>query len=272
MNRIPKNLLFVTSLLLGTLGVARAGTATAITGLYYTGVNNSGVVKNNGSTDGHWSVSYSTEGANYEGNAYVINPPAGGWVPNTTSARWITAPGNSGSSSLPGNGTTGVNAASYLYRLAFTITGSGTGAVTNQVSITLTLAADDQASIYMNPSLNSDGSIAASSRLGASITSAWTNTQSITLQNYADSTHADNASFVIGTNYLYIQVDNTNSLTGTSSSTALNPSGLIVYQVGSATAISPNPVPEVGVFLPVLGALGLFGWRRYRKTKPASIA
>ena len=181
---------------------------------------------------------------------------------------------NSGGDFLPGNGTTGVNAASFVYTLAFTIAGDNVGSIaTNQVSITLTLAADDQAAIYVNPTLNADGSINASSRLGGAIFSAWNNTQTITLQNYDNGAHADNATFKIGTNYLTVQVDNTNSLTGTQSSSALNPSGLLVYQVGSATIVSPNPVPEVAVWLPIAGALGLFFWHRRRQSeKPLSIA
>jgi hypothetical protein len=274
MNRISGLFLFSASLIIGTLGTAHAGTATGLTGLYYTGVNNSGGLLAGGSQENHWRVTYATGGSAYEGRAYVISNPAGGWVGNTSTAQWITAPGNGGSDSLPGNGTTGPNAASYVYRLAFTIAGTGSGAVTNQVSITLTLAADDQAAVYVNPTINTaDGSIdTANSRLGGSITSAWTNTRAMTLQNYADATHSDNATFVIGTNYLYIQVDNTNSQTGTSVSTALNPTGLIVYQTGAATFISPNPVPEVGAWLPVLGAFGLFCWRRFRSAKPLSTA
>jgi len=289
MNRMSKNLLFGVCLLVSTFGVARAGTATSVNGLYYTGTNNSGGLLSGGSQDSHWSVTYATangvtDNSTYQGNAYVVssNYIDGGWAPNTTTARWIVPPGartaatggtsNTGGDFLPGNGTTGTNTASYVYTLAFTIAGTGTGVATNQISITLTLAADDQASIYVNPTLNANGSVNSSSRLGSSITSAWNNTRSITLQNYDDGTHADNASFVIGTNYLVIQVDNTNSLIGSSSATALNPSGLLVYQVGTATLVSGKPIPEVGAWLPLLGALGLFCWRRFRLSKLSSIA
>jgi hypothetical protein len=272
MNRISKCLLFGTSLLLSSLGVAHAGTATRVNGLYYTGVDDSGGLLSGGTTDSHWTVTNATIGgaqnSNYQGAAYVISTPAGGWVANTSSAQWITAPGNGGSYNLPGNGTSGGrsgnNSASYVYSLAFNIVGSGDigSAVTNHVSITLTLAADDQAQIYIN-----------NVAVGSLLTSAWTGTQPITLHNYNDGTAA-NANFLIGTNTLSIRVDNTNSKTGSSSSTALNPSGLLVYQTGSAILIdgNPNPVPEVGVLFPIIGALGLFGWRRYRLTKPASIA
>lgn len=262
-------------------GVARAGTATSVTGLYYTGVNNAGNTLGGGDRDGHWTVSYASvpgnNDANYQGAAYVVSNSNidDAWVDNSNSARWITAPGaatntagnnvNDGGDFLPGNGTTGTNAAQYIYRLAFTVNGTGTGAVTNQVSISLTVASDDQYAIYLNPTLNANGSInTAASTLVGSRTSAWNNTQAEYMQNYVGNGHADNADFVIGTNYIYVVVDNTNSITGSSTSNALNPSGLLVYQVGSAIAISPNPVPEVGTILPVVGALGLLLFRRFR--------
>jgi hypothetical protein len=256
------------------VGHAQAGTATAVNGLAYTGVN----PLRNG-TDSHWTVSYSTEGSAYQGAAYVVGTPANGWTNNVGSADWITAPGNGGSAYLPGNGTTGVNAATYVYKLAFEIagkTGDVAGSVvTNQVSITLTLAADDQAKVYVNPTILGTGAIdAANSKLGGTLTSAWANTTPLVLQNYDNGAHADNATFVIGTNYLYIQVDNTNGIVGQSNSTATNLSGLLVYQTGSsATIIGTKPVPEVGIWLPIISALGLVGFIRFRavaKTAPAA--
>src|SRR5207249_855350 len=157
---------------------------------------------------------------------------------------------------LPGNGTSGTNRAQYVYRLAFNIGGNGSGTVTNQISISLTLAADDQYSVYVNPTTNTNGSInTTSSTLVGSRTNAWNNTSALYLQNFSDANGSNNSTFVLGTNYIYVVVDNTNSVTGTSSSSALNPSGLLVYQVGNATLIDGNPVPEVGAILPVAAAL-----------------
>lgn len=274
-------------------GSAYAGTATGIFGLYYTGVDNSGAVLSDGTTDPHWSVSYArvngsgSTSSSYTGAAYVVSGSYidGAWVANSSTSRWITAPGartsgtggtsNVGGDFLPGNGTSGTNSAYYVYRLAFTITGSTSGGttVTNQVSISLTIAADDQYTVYMNPAsaptVNNSGTISAGgTTASASGTSAWDNTTSITLQNYGT---GDNADFVVGTNYLYVVVANTNSATGSSSSNALNPSGLLVYQVGAAMTIDGRPVPEVGTMLPVVGALGIFAWRRLRR-KPAAQA
>jgi len=264
-------------LVLCAVGHAQAGTATAVNGLAYTGVN----PLRNG-TDSHWTVSYSTEGSAYQGAAYVVGTPASGWTTNVGSAEWITAPGNGGNANLPGNGTTGVNAATYVYKLSFEIagkTGDVAGSVvTNQVSITLTLAADDQAKVYVNPTTlgaNGTGAIdTANSKLGGTLTSAWTNTTPLVLQNYDNGAHANNATFVIGTNYLYIQVDNTNGLVGDSNSTSVNLSGLLVYQTdSSATVIGTKPTPEVGIWLPIISALGLVGFIRLRamaKTTPAA--
>jgi hypothetical protein len=276
MNRISGVFLFGAAAFFSALGIAHAGSATGVEGLYYTGIDSSGGLLAGGSTDSHWSVSYAsiggTESTTYQGAAYVISTPAGGWVANTANAQWLTAPGNGGSDNLPGNGTLGANAASYVYTLAFNISGTGSGNVTNHVSISLTLAADDQAKIYVNPTLNADGSVNTSSVLSDTKTSAWSNTSATTLHNYNDGT-SKNANFVIGTNYLVIQVDNTNSQTGYSPSNALNPSGLLVYQVGSIATIDNKPVvPEVGAWLPVLGALGLFCWRRFRTVKPQSVS
>jgi hypothetical protein len=277
-------------LMVCSLESARAGTASSVSGLYYTGVNNSYGLLNGGTTDSHWSVTYAyanriTDNPTYQGAAYVVssNYIDGGWAPNTAAAQWITAPGaqnasgtvNVGGDSLPGSGTGtggGNNSASYVYTLAFTIASKtdpiGT-AVSNQVSITLTLAADDQAKIYVNPTLLANGSVAASNTASGTLLSAWNNTSAVTLQNYGASA---NANFVIGTNYLVIQVDNTDSKTGTQSAN-LNASGLLVYQTGTAILIDgkPNPVPEVGVWLPVVGALGLFFWQRRRSTTPGSV-
>ena len=273
---------------LSAAGMARAGTATNVTGLFYTGVNNSGGLLAGGTQDSHWSVVYANApgfDANYEGAAYVVSGSHidSAWVPNTSTAQWITAPGastapsggtvNAGGDYLPGNGTSGANDARYVYRLAFTISGSTSGGttVTNNVSIALTIAADDRYRIYVNPAFSNGEIDPNASTLAASGLSAWNDTEVEYLQNFTGNGHSDNANFVIGTNYIYVVVDNTNNLTGDSSSTALNPSGLLVYQVGSAVLIDGKPVPEVGTILPVIGALGWFALRRFSRDKRAIV-
>lgn len=278
--------------LLGALAVvARAGSATDVNGLFFTGTNSSGGLVAGGGVDSNWRVVWArVAGTTYSGNttytgsAYVVSGSFidAAWVQNTSSAQWITAPGastatsggtlNIGGDFLPGNGTSGTNQAAYVYRLAFNITGTGTGTVTNQVSISMTIAADDRYSVYVNPasipSVANNGTISAGgTAVSGSGLSAWNNTQSLVLANYSSSNTTNNASFVIGTNYIYVVVQNTNSTTGSQSSTALNPSGLLVYQLGSAATIDGRPVPEVGTVLPVVAALGFFVvslWRRRR--------
>ncbi len=275
------------------LGLAANGTATDITGLDYTGVTANGSLLAGGSTDPLWKVTYAqVSGASYTGNsqftgaAYVINDipyiTSLNYVQNTASAQWITAPGattdasgtitNSGGNYLPGNGTTGSNDAEYIYTMTFSITGTGSGTVTNNVAISLTIAADDNYAIYVNPgAVNTKQS---SSTYGSFInstasdtgTSAWTNASTTFLQNYTNSNSSANATFKIGTNTISIVVTNSNGITGNSSAITLNASGLLVYQMGgNGMLINGIPIPEVGAWLPVAGALGLFGvlaWRR----------
>ena len=273
--------------------IARAGTATDITGLYYTGINSSGGLLAGGSTDSNWTVTYaSTNGGSsqsntYKGSAYVVSSTYidAGWTQNTGSAQWIVAPGartsatgdsstaNLGGDFLPGNGDTGSNNGIFVYTLAFNITGTGSGTVTNDISISLTISADDQYRIYVNPSGN--GTSVPTGTAAGSGNNAWNNTSSVTLQNGTNDTGTSgNSIFKIGTNYLTIVVENTNSITGSSGSSARNPSGLLVYQVGSAALIDGRPIPEVGAWLPILGALGLYGvvfWRRRRTGESVSV-
>ena len=287
-------------------GVARGGSATNLSGLYYTGLNSSGALQTGGGQDANWDVTYAFVGGTRYRNtstytsptgAYVLASTAnsggtanyidGAYVPNTSSAQWITAPGamtttsggtvNVGGDNLPGNGTSGTNTAFYVYQLAFTIAGTGTGVVTNQVSISLTIAADDSYDIYVTPSaltVSTSGTITSTYGISASGTAAWSNTTAQSLQNFGTG-GANNTTFNIGTNYLTVVVRNSNSVTGTSSSTALNPSGLLMYQVGSMATIDGQPVPEVGTWLPLIGALGLYGmfaWRRRGETRELSFA
>ncbi len=273
-------------------GVAYAsGLATDVTGLYYTGVSSANGLLSGGATDPHWTVTYastnggSSQNSTYQGAAYVVNNSnvvGSGWTQNTTSSQWIIAPGatdpnngnsvNTGGDFLPGNGNTGSNEGIYVYTLAFNIVGTGSGTVKNAVSIGITISADDQYAIYVNPAGN--GTSIPTGTAAATGFSAWNNSSSATLQNGTNGTGTSgNSVFKIGVNYLTIVVDNTNSATGSSSSTATNASGLLVYQVGSAITINGNPIPEAGTCLPLFGAVGLYGlfaWRRGRRKSSGS--
>lgn len=267
---------------------AQAQTATDITGLYYTGLASNGNLQASGGRDANWSVTYaSTNGggstnATYEGAAYVISPASisgSGYTPNTANAQWITAPGatdsaganvNTGGDYLPGNGNSGGTEGVYIYTLAFTITGTGAaGTIVNsansKIQITMTLAADDQYAVYVNPTGN--GASIPGGTAAATKGSAWNNTTQITLQNYGGG-GANNSVFKIGVNYITIVVDNTNSVNGTSNSTQINASGLLVYQTSAAT-INGAPIPEVATWLPLFGVLGCYGLVLVRRRQSA---
>ena len=276
-----------------------ASSATNISGLYYTGLNNSGGLQSGGSLDANWDVTYAfynnttyTGTSAYTGSAYTVlgtSITGSGYVQNTSAAQWITAPGaaidssgspvNTGGLYLPGNGTSTALAskrpntyyqeAIFLYTLAFNITGTGAigSLVTNAITIGMTIAADDQYSVFVNPT-GKGTTLPSSSTASASGLSAWTNTTSFTLQNGTNGTGTSgNARFVIGTNYIVIEVDNTNGVTSPSTASVLNASGLLVYQVGNAVTIDGRVVPETGAWIPIAGAMGLFGFVAWRRSK-----
>lgn len=288
-----KEVLLLAAFALLSHGLGYAGTATGMSGLFYTGENAGGGLLAGGSNDPHWSVGYASinGGASgntiYEGAAYVINSSylsGQGYVANTSTAQWITAPGassatsggtlNTGGNYLPGNGTGG-NEGIYVYTLAFQITATGTGTITNNVQISITIAADDQFQVYVNPAGNG-ATIPTGTAAYTSGTSTWGNTSATILSNYnylnkvhGVYTSGTNATFVVGTNYLTIVVDNTNQNNGNN----LNASGLLFYQTNNAILIDGTPVPgtlpEVVAWLPIAGALGLFGWCFWRRGRDA---
>jgi hypothetical protein len=268
---------------------ALAQIATDINGVYNTGLNASGGLAAGGTLSSDWSVTYaSTNGGTsanttYEGAAYVISPgsvSASSYTPNTSNAQWIVAPGastaatggttNTGGNYLPGNGNTGANEGVFIYTLAFSISGSGAAGttVTSQIQISMTLAADDQYSVYVNPTGN--GTKIPTGTAAATATSAWSNTTGIVLQNYGTG-GANNSTFKIGTNYIVVVVDNTNGITGSSPSTTWNESGLLVYE-SSAAEINGKPVPEVATWLPLLGVLGCYGLMVQRRRAARALA
>ncbi len=268
---ITLRLLALCGILLGLTASVKAGSATDITGLYFTGIDNNGTTLAGGTADPHWSVTYANVGGStnnsYIGPAYVATTTDPGWVSNSTTSKWIVPPGGSGGDggyNLPGNGTSGNNAAYYIYTLAFTIQGTGTGTATNQISIGITIAADDIYSIYVNPNLRNNGDIA--NNVTPAVTNnngAWSNTTSATLANFGSN---NNSVFQIGTNKLTILVRNSNSITGSSNNTALNPTGLLFYQQNNLVTIDGRVIPEVGTVLPLLGA-ALAYWLSLRRRR-----
>jgi hypothetical protein len=295
----PLKILFrIAAFVLCSAGLACAqGTATGLSGLFYTGETAAGVRQTSG-TDTHWTVGYASvagaQNSAYQGTTYIVNSTGQGYVTNTTTAGWITTSNamsaqtggtaNTGGDYLPGNGNSGTNEATYVYTLAFQIQGTtanGNATITGQnISMSLTIAADDQYQVYVNPAgvngsgvANNPAGVAPGSftaTIAGSGLSAWGNTASATLANYtATGGYTNNSVFVVGTNYLTIVVENTNSITGPSGATDLNPSGVLLYQTSNVITINGHPItgtlPEVGTWLPIAGALGMFGWCYWRR-------
>lgn len=277
---------------LGLAGLAH-GQATDINGLYNTGETSSGTLENGATQDAYWTVTDASinggknSDTSYEGKAYVVDATGNNtsgidditsvaYAPNTSNAQWITAPGaedaagdstsvNTGNLYLPGNGGTWTSTSSgsdydtankqeavFVYTLAFQITGtSAVGTPVSNVYLTMDLSADDQYSVYVNPTGDTSGA-GIPSLTDTPITQrggAW--------GAIAPATLPTNSGFVIGTNYLVIVVDNTNSETGNNTSTTINASGLLVYDMSAY--VNGVLVPEVGTWIPVVGALGLYG-------------
>ena len=233
----------------------------------------------------------SSASTTYEGSAYAVTSSAvsgSGYTSNTSTAEWIVAPGaytstsarsynlNTGGNYLPGNGT-GSNEGIYVYTLAFNISQTGVaagGKITAPLSINMTIAADDGYAVYLNPLGYNKNPTSAPTNYGTAISSnpqgEWTGTTQLTV-------NTSNATFYNGVNYLSIVVDNTNGISGSSSATDLNESGLLVFDTtasNGSTAIWSNgaPVPEVGAWIPVALAVGIVGFHVYRRRSSVSPA
>lgn len=229
-----------------------AQSATSLSGLFNTGETISGTATTlaQGAQQSSWYVSYASinggvsSDSTFTGEAYTILDTPSGYASDTNTAEWIVTPGASNSTShttgrkyvnkggnyLPGNGT-GTNEGIYVYTLEFDIIGTGAAGtvVTTPFQINTTLAADDGFSIYVNPDgynvdptnspLDYSGTSAFSQTQGG-----WNNTVQTEISNYEMAN-----TFYIGENYLSVVVDNTNSISGNSSSTTWNQSGLLMY-------------------------------------------
>jgi hypothetical protein len=199
------------------IGSAHAGTATSITGLYTTGANTYTVSipgpNNNPTYDSNWNIT--------TGDAYVVtNNVPGPWVDNTGSAKWISYASNPN-----------LNNATYSYTLTFNIAGNGNdGDAVNNITITMALAVDDDATILVNGTLTS---------LTAS---GWAKASTVVL----------NSNFKQGSNTITINVANSGN----------GATGLLVSSIGGV-------VPEVGTWIPVVGGLFAFILIRFRPRKSA---
>jgi hypothetical protein len=211
------------------------GQTVSISGLYRTGVDNSGVKLGGNVVDNHYVLTAVPGSAPTDnlGSAYTVLASAmpGQWEANHTDSRWITTPGTSL------NGTVGANGSDprrvngdFDYTLTFTMPA---GAILSTVSITGYGWADNTSTIRVNGTLVSG--------------------QSLTGQQTADGSaftlSGSNATFVSGSNTITFRVNNT--LTNT---------GLLISSLSGTVS-----VPEVGAMLPIFGAITLYGlvaWRR----------
>ncbi len=217
--------------------VASASAQTvSIPGLYTTGVDNSNVLLGNNQVDAHYVVIAipGSAPADNAGDSRTVrstpsNPLPGGWVSNTSSARWITTPGTPTTGSGTGGNNTNRVTGIFDYRLTFTMPA---GAVLSTVSITGVGAADDSTQIFVNGVL-----------VSGQATGSYSSTAAFTL-------NSSNATFASGTNTIVFRVNNSGG----------GPTGLIITSLSGTVT-----VPEVGTILPVAGAMALYGlvlWRR----------
>jgi hypothetical protein len=273
----------------------KAQTVISISGLYDTGETSSQTLTAGGKAVSYWSTTYastnggSTANSTFEGTSYAITASAvsaSGYTTNTGTAEWIVANGastsashttgsqyvNKGGNYLPGNGT-GTNEGIYVYTLAFTITETGVAAgtkITAPLSIDMTIAADDGYTVYLNPLGYNKDPTTAPSNYDTSVVSFPQGQWDATTQIVVNTT---NAILYAGINYLSIEVDNTNGISGSSSSTAWNESGLLDYNISAwndGTEIWDNgaavvPVPEEGSWIPIALGIALAGYGIWKK-------
>ena len=205
-------------------GSSGSGSKTiSLSGLYATGVSNSGSLLAGNALDPHYLVATSSQGSRYTGSPFV--DPASlayGWVPNTSTAQWITAPGGTnigngaGNNSLPASGGTSLGC-NYDYTLTFTMPA---GADLSTVAITGTLSADDSVIVLVNGSQVTSG-VPRSTDYEYNVTSSF-------------SLNSSNASFQQGANTITFRVANENNPTPN------NPSGLFVQSLGGTVSAAQN--------------------------------
>ena len=226
-HRLALRSFLLTALLLLGASLAHAQTV-SITGLYTTGVKNSGGLLANNKADAHYVVTASSAGSTYTGNSYTVTTPASGWLAETSTAQWIVAPNGStnGSNTTRPNGT-------YDYTLTFSMPA---GAQLSTVSITGTGAVDDTATIYVNGTLVSGQTL-----------NSWNSANSFTLDS-------SNASFITGSNTVTFRVNNSGG----------GATGMMITSF-SGTAIIPEVGAFLPVAAAVgVCGLGLMARRRNR--------
>jgi hypothetical protein len=202
----------------------------SIAGLFTTGMNNTNSLLGDNAVDSHYVIDGPS--TSYDGNSRTVTASAlaGGWVANTSSARWITTPlsGTDGTNPSRPNGL-------YDYTLTFTMP---TGAQLGTVSIAGIGAVDDTAAIYVNGILVSGQTL-----------NSWSSTNGFSL-------NSSNATFTSTTNTIMFRVNNSGG----------GATGLLITSL-SGTAVVPEVaafLPVAGA-LALFAAIKV----RRRQTAPA---
>jgi len=221
----------------GSNGTGSNVSTVSISGLYTTGVTDSGALLAAGTNDAHWVI---TGDSAPNPNAYLgvtyVDPTslAGGWVPNTSNAQWVTAPGGvncgngAGNNALPASGGSGVNIY-YFYTLTFNMPANVN---LSTATITGTIAADDAAQSVFNWTTVPSGA-------GQPSGATYTKTANFTL-------NSSNATFVAGANTITFAVFNENP--------GPDPSGLLVTALSGTVQVPCTPVSVT--YCPTAGQTG----------------
>jgi len=209
----------------GSSGSGSNTSKVSISGLYTTGVSDTGALLTPGTSDPHYVITGDTapNPNAYLGNSYVdLSPLAGGWVANTAAAQWVTAPGGTtggngaGKCNLPSSGGSGYNVF-YFYTLTFSMPAN---ANLSTATITGTLAADDAVQTIVDWTTVPSG-------VGQPSSASYNCTGNFTF-------NSSNATFVAGSNTITFAVFNLNP--------GPDPSGLLVSAISGTVSVPCTPV------------------------------
>jgi hypothetical protein len=229
-------------------------------GLYPTGYNSSGLLlpvslpssSGEGYVDGNYSVIHVYSFANgtavtstgstytkYVGAARVTQAYSGGWNSAVQNSQWIEPPGGLYTTvngvtfyQFSGAGASAGAGLGFDYQIVFTVPSSYN---LSTVTITGTAIADNYLDIYLNNDTSQTLQFNTQSNLyTVPVTFSLSSAQGL----------------VLGVNTLTFYVFNIGTI--------LNPTGLDVMDIGSGT-YKTTAAPEIGAYLPVVGAILLYG-------------
>jgi hypothetical protein len=239
-----KRLLLTAAVAGFVVGGACASSHAGTIALFNTGVDGSSQVDLNGTTDIHYSVSYSAGGVTYGSaqNAYAATSaggfPIGPWLGDNSTSTWISDVTPAGSGSANGY---------FDFKTTFDLTGLNPATA----SISGQWAVDNTGSILIN-----------GTDTGNNI--AW---GVPSFENWHS--FSINSGFIAGTNTLDFIVRN---WWGPDNPDAPNagPEGLRVEMSGTASAVVPEP-GSFTLFSLVFATIGGFGWIKRPKSQEAAV-